>query len=68
MARQDAVTAAQEALPTLGATGNVMDVRREGRDVLIILDDYSSILVSGFLAVKLGRMLRNNYLRWRAPE
>lgn len=68
MAVQDAINAAQEELPTLGASGKVVDVRREGRDVLIVLDDYSSLLVSGFLAVKLSRMLRSDYLRWRRSE
>lgn len=65
MALSDAIQAAQQALPSLGASGVVIDVRREGRDVQIILDDYSSVLVSGFLAAKLGKMLRSNYLRSR---
>jgi hypothetical protein len=65
MALPDAIQAAQEALPSLGAEGVVIDVRREGREVLIVLDDFSSVKVGGFLAVKLGRMLRTDYLRWR---
>ena len=65
MAIQDAINAAQEALPSLGASGTVIDVRREGREVLIVLDDYSSVKVGGFLATKLGKMLRTDYLRWR---
>jgi hypothetical protein len=65
MALQDAIRTAQEALPSLGAEGVVIDVRREGRDVLVVLDDYRTVKVGGFLAVKLGKMLRSDYLRWR---
>ena len=65
MAARDAIEAAQEALPSLGASGTVKEVRRDGRGVLIVLDDYSTIRVEGFLAAKLGKMLRTDYLRWR---
>jgi len=65
MAVRDAIQAAQGELPSLGASGSVTDVRREGRNVLIVLDDHSTIRVTGLLAIKLRKMLRTGYLRWR---
>ena len=68
MSVRDAITAAQSELSALGASGTVVDVRRTGRDVLIVLDDHSSIKVGGYLAVKLRKMLTSQYLRWRKPS
>ncbi|HEY6824481.1 MAG TPA: hypothetical protein VI195_08575, partial [Steroidobacteraceae bacterium] len=63
MAKEHAIKAAQEELPRLGARGAVLDVQRRGHDAIIVLDDYSTITVSGLLAVKLIKLLTSRYLR-----
>lgn len=62
---RNAIATAQEALPSLGVSGTVVDIRRRGSGILIVLDDYSTVQVNGFLAAKLKKMMRTSYLRWR---
>jgi len=63
MAKEHAIKAAQEELPRMGAQGVVVDVQRRGHDAIVVLDDRSTIAVSGLLAVKLIKLLTSRYLR-----
>jgi hypothetical protein len=68
MAKQHAVQAAQEELSSLGVDGTVVDVRREYRSAVIVLDDGREITVTSWTAVKLLKMLKANYPRGTGPR
>jgi hypothetical protein len=63
MAKQHAIQAAQGELSPLGVNGTVVDVRREYRSAVIVLDDGRKITATSWTAVKLLKMLRANYPR-----
>jgi hypothetical protein len=65
MAQEDAVSAAQKELPSLGISGTVIEVAREGRKAVIVLKEGGKVSVSGLLAIKLLFMLRSSYGRWK---
>jgi hypothetical protein len=57
------IQAAQEELSALGVNGTVIDVRREYRSAVIVLDDGPEITATSWTAVKLLKMLRANLPR-----
>jgi hypothetical protein len=66
MAKEHAVRGAQEEITRAGLKGTVIDVRREGRSAVLVLQDGRTMSLSGLSAVKVLKMLDSRFDRWRA--